>query len=87
MEPIWIETAGDGGWSKQKKWVKVIDVEKVKDSLFVYFDVSTWDNDKDGLIYCDSKFLKSLKKELPKYNLDYSEHGLQGDDYVHFDIF
>jgi hypothetical protein len=58
--------------------------------LRVYFDTKTWDIDEHGLIYTDSLFLKQLKKFLDQHGLagkdvDYSEQGMQGDDYVSLD--
>ena len=61
----------------------------------VYFDPKTWSPERDGLIYTDEGFRKELCKklvtmscsgELPKLpwdKIDYTEQGMQGDDYVH----
>lgn len=59
--------------------------------LRVYFNTDTWDIDQHGLIYTDSLFLKQLQKFLDSHGLcgsdvDYSEQGMQGDDYVSLDV-
>ncbi len=57
--------------------------------LRVYFDTSVWDTEQDGLIYTDSLFLKELEDSLNKMGIhckmDYSEQGMQGDDFVSLD--
>ena len=58
--------------------------------LRVYFDES-WNVKTDGLIYCDDRFEKELNIYLKKNSIkdkrvEYSEHGMQGDDFVSFDI-
>jgi hypothetical protein len=57
----------------------------------VYFDTSTWDVTKDNFIYTDPQFLSLLRSHLDLYhingeNVDYSEQGMQGDDYVSLDV-
>ena len=93
-----IDTAGDGYWSTVSKLVKVTQLEMpyVNDEgtfgeLRVYFDTSTWDVEQDGLIYTDSLFLGELLERLHvaglyTYRVDYSEQGMQGDDYVSLDV-
>lgn len=59
--------------------------------LRVYFDTATWDTEQHGLIYTDSLFLKQLQRFLITHGLrgmdvEYSEQGMQGDDYVSLDI-
>jgi hypothetical protein len=59
--------------------------------LRVYFDNATWDPAQHGLIYTDSLFLDQLQKflishGLPGKDVDYSEQGMQGDDYVSLDV-
>lgn len=57
-------------------------------SLNVYLE--DYDADQHGLIYTDTTFLKSLrhllKKVRIKADIDYSEQGAQGDDFVNFDV-
>jgi hypothetical protein len=59
--------------------------------LRVYFDTDTWDTNLDGLIYTDEQFLDDLKGclEVMKLNdsdIEYSEAGMQGIDYVSLDV-
>lgn len=58
--------------------------------LQVQFSDRDWDIDEDGLIYTDEKFLKELRAFLKSYglpgrNVEYSEQGMQGMDYVSLD--
>lgn len=90
---------GDGGFinkSLQKPAkVRIVDldvigVNKNDPEVRVYFDTSTWNTKMSGLIYGDSRFLNDVKKKARELNpkikdLDYSEHGMQGNDYVSFD--
>lgn len=95
-------TKGDGYWSDKAKTVFVtramitnISMEDSDFDLFgellVFFLDGTWDIRANGLIYTDSGFLENLKeffksKDIPTTGLDYSEQGMQGDDYVSFDV-
>jgi len=81
-----ISTGGDGHWSKEKRKVGILDVEIGMNEMRVYFDTSTWDVKKHGLIYTDETFLSELKKIVNRVDFDYSENGLQGNNYVHFDV-
>jgi hypothetical protein len=58
--------------------------------LRVFFDTKTWDPDKYGLIYTDHQFLRDLRDAFRREGLspdvDYSEQGMQGDDYVSLDV-
>lgn len=91
-------TAGDGYWSDLVGTVKTtyINLPYVNDEqdfgeLRVYFDTASWDVNEDGLIYTDSKFLKELRAKLNEIGMagadvDYSEQGMQGDNYVSLDV-
>ena len=94
-------TDGSGYWSQKTKNVKLTDIELVisdfdKDfgELRVYFDRRTWQNRNDGLIYTDNKFLRDLQlifieigfKHEELAGIDYSEQGMQGENYVSFDV-
>lgn len=91
-------TDGKGYWTSKKKQVRVtgISVGYISEDadfgeLCVYFDDKTWDTDKDGLIYTDKQFMRLLQGVLTQMGLDgsdveYSEQGMQGDDYVSCDV-
>ena len=91
-------TAGDGYWSDVAKPVLITDMrlgyvsdDKDFGELCVYFDTKYWDVNKDGLIYTDSQFLSDLQAFLDSMGLmgadvEYSEQGMQGDDYVSLDV-
>lgn len=91
------DTNGSGLWSRACKKVRVTSLELayVNDEedfgeLRVYFDTQTWNVDRDGLIYTDKLFLHELKHMLVRQGfsseVDYSESGMQGDDYVSLDV-
>lgn len=61
--------------------------------LRVQFDHTVWRCQQHGLIYTDSEFeccvrdwLQSQCLQLDDWELSYSEQGMQGRDYVSFDI-
>lgn len=91
-----LSTAGDGYWSNVKRDVVMTHFELHTfeytggciHHLRAYFREDTWNVEKDGLIYTDNLFLKLLKTTFAKLlgKLDYSEQGMQGDDYVDFDV-
>ena len=98
MESVIFTTSGDGSWSNIAREVKVEDFvldiihdeDLVYGELLVYFDRETWDVDKDGLIYTDKGFLRDLRKYQTEHglsdNVGYSEYGMQGKDFVSFDV-
>jgi hypothetical protein len=97
MEKVLFSTAGDGYWSRAQKTVEITDMQLgyVADDmefgeLCVYFNTATWDVSKDGLIYTDSLFKEELMHFVKQHglvvDLCYSEQGMQGDDYVSFDV-
>jgi hypothetical protein len=63
--------------------------------LRVYFDKKTWNTNERGLIYTDPGFLKALRRALVDMgfsekaakDVQYSEQGMQGDNYVSLDVF
>jgi len=93
-----ILTGGDGLWSTVSKPVQVnsieiayVNEEKTFGELRVYFDTNSWDVDQDGLVYTDAQFLSQLRVLLTLVGLDgedvsYSEQGMQGNDFVSFDV-
>ena len=58
------------------------------------FSVGSWNTTGHGLIYTDKLWLREFKKSLRELGLsdhatrdiDYSEQGMQGDDYVSMDV-
>lgn len=91
-----LHTDGSGLWTSEVKAVRVnkIDLHQFSRSfgeLRVYFDRSTWDINEHGLIYTDKQFIKELRiffQELgiPSKGVEYSEQGMQGNDYVSLDV-
>lgn len=93
-----LNTIGDGYWSNVAKAVEItgLQLAYINDELDfgelrVYFNTSTWDVDKDGLIYTDSLFETELCELLTSMGFDasdvsYSEQGMQGDNYVSLDV-
>lgn len=95
-----IPTAGDGLWSAAKKRVKTTTLEvdypfgQTYGELRVYFDTKTWNCHEEGLIYTDDGWEYNLKRilredwklsEVAANDIDYSEQGMQGEDYVSLD--
>lgn len=92
-----LQTSGDGYWSEVAKCVTVTGIavnyiceDESFGELCVYFNDS-WDVDNDGLIYTDERFMGELQDMLTQMGLDgsdvdYSEQGMQGDDYVSCDV-
>jgi hypothetical protein len=59
--------------------------------LRVYYDTNTWDIKHDGLPYTDKQFLDDLRgclevMGLNDEDIEYSEQGMQGKDYVSLDV-
>ena len=93
-----IHTNGDGHWSKHARPVGIIDLQigYIDDDLEfgelrVVFDTDTWDTKLHGLIYTDRKFIDELRTYLYSVGLvgidaEYSEQGMQGRNFVSFDI-
>lgn len=90
-----INTSGDGLWSETKRKVKCtsIDISEFEE-LRVGFDTESWNIETDGLIYTDKGWLSEFRNYLQTFgfspkavkDVDYSEQGMQGDDYVSLDI-
>lgn len=92
-----LQTNGKGYWSNviapvntTKITVDYVNDERDFGELRVHFD-NSWIVNTDGLIYTDPQFLKELRKELTAVgfagtDVDYSEQGMQGDDYVSLDV-
>ena len=93
-----LQTNGRGYWSDvatgvtiTKLTVPYINDEEDFGELRVYFDTKSWDVNTDGLIYTDRKFERDIRALLTQLGLaggdvDYSEQGMQGNNYVSFDV-
>jgi hypothetical protein len=93
-----LNTSGGGYWSNTKTAVEVtrLQLAYTNDELSfgelrVYFNTNTWDVNKLGLIYTDKQFMRELKELLTiqgfdASDVDYSEQGMQGDNYVSCDV-
>lgn len=99
MRTNWvITTSGTGLWSDAHLPVRVISLDLAytdEDWCFgelrAEFDPASWDCEVHGLIYTDPGFLRGLRHYLAEHGLpgddvNYSEQGMQGDDYVSFDV-
>lgn len=96
MQTVTFNTNGRGYWSNVAKAVRITDMRLgyVSDEgdfgeLCVYFNTEDWDVNKDGLIYTDKQFKTELNAFLVAQGLgtaDYSEQGMQGDNYVSLDV-
>lgn len=98
MNNVVLHTDGSGYWSTEKRAVAIkdFDVPYISDDktfgeLRVYFGIATWDVNEHGLIYTDKLFKIELKNFFAQIGYDssdisYSEQGMQGDDYVSFDV-
>ena len=96
MQAVTFNTNGLGYWSRTKAAVEIIDMrvtyindEKDFGELRVYFNTATWNVNTMGLIYTDKLFRTELNAFLVAQGLcavDYSEQGMQGDNYVSCDV-
>jgi hypothetical protein len=95
------QTNGRGLWSATEKFVSInrvrlayLDDELDFGELRAYFDRAEWDTDKDGLIYTDRAWMSSFLSCMATLgfsvqalaDIDYSEAGMQGDNYVSMDV-
>jgi hypothetical protein len=94
-------TNGNGLWSQAAKAVQVLQVELSYTNdegdfgeLRAYFNTSTWDCNKDGLIYTDKVWIgefRALMRSLgftrtAVNDITYSEQGMQSNNYVSMDV-
>jgi hypothetical protein len=94
-------TNGRGYWSTVSGCVKIsrvrlayLDDELDFGELRAYFDPREWDTNKDGLIYTDPTWIESFRNcmatmgfsETALQDIDYSEAGMQGGNYVSMDV-
>lgn len=88
-----ITTSGTGLWSQVIKTVKCIgysvpytNEENDFGELRVRFDPDTWNTETDGLIYTDPAFLEHIRVVFGTNDIEYSEQGMQGANFVSFDV-
>jgi len=98
MQAVKFNTNGRGYWSNVAKTVEIVDMyvccvgeDKDFGELRVVFNTQDWDVNVDGLIYTDKQFMTEMRAFLTAHGLagadvEYSEQGMQGDDYVSCDI-
>jgi len=96
MQKVILNTSGNGYWSRTAKEVRITDMrlgyvndERDFGELCVYFNTEDWNVNVDGLIYTDKQFLQELNAFLVAQGLapaEYSEQGMQGDNYVSLDV-
>jgi hypothetical protein len=96
MQAVTFNTDGSGYWSNVAKAVRITDMrlgyvceDKEFGELCVYFNTNDWDVTKHGLIYTDTQFKEELNAFLAAQGLgaaEYSEQGMQGDNYVSLDV-
>ena len=94
-------TNGNGLWSDKAKAVQVLRVELAYSSdegdfgeLRAYFNTSTWDCNKDGLIYTDKVWIDEFRALMRSLgftraavnDITYSEQGMQSNNYVSMDV-
>ena len=87
-----IQTGGDGLWSSRSTIVEVTNITVKWEGgnlveINASFDPNTWNVERDGLIYTDKMFLEGLRRKISDLSgvnmtLDYTEQGMQGDDYI-----
>lgn len=95
------KTDGSGIWSGCKRKIHIYKIEinylnrdDEYGELIAYFYNKDWDVEKHGLIYTDRHWIKDFRNGLRKigftkkaYNdVEYSEQGMQGDNYVSMDF-
>ena len=89
-----LNTCGDGCWSEKLAAITISKCELEGNELRVYFPTSEWNVEKDGIIYTDSRWIRELRIFLADdgfsleavEGVEYSEQGMQGDDYVSLDV-
>lgn len=93
-------TDGNGLWNNAMRDVRVTGFKLYVDNsgdemhgdLGIQYDETTWDNKRDGLIYTDKAFIKTVRKKLVLLlgntgnEVNYSEQGMQDDGRVSCDV-
>lgn len=95
-------TDGSSLWAENiPRTVRVVEVflNSVDDEgswgeLCARFDTRDWDSYKDGLIYTDNRWIEEFRalmrtlgfSPIAVEDIQYSEQGMQGEDYVSMDV-
>jgi hypothetical protein len=97
-DSVVFETNGCGLWTDRAAKIHITDMrlgycneEQNFGELRVYFDTKGWECEKHGLIYTDPLWIENLRTFLIDHKLcgqdiEYSEAGMQGHDYVSLDV-
>lgn len=92
---IFTLTNGTSLWSGNAKSIKILEIYlnyidgTDHGELHAKFRKSDWNVNRDGLIYTDEGWLKGFNHKLVEMGgtpVDYSEQGMQGDNYVSLDV-
>lgn len=99
MNIIELNTSCDGAWCnvdvpKKVRILKFIFVPNYDKTFWyelqVVFDTNSWEVTEDGLIYGDGLFEEELKNLMENLGFEpdiyYSEQGMQGNNFVSFDM-
>jgi hypothetical protein len=93
-----LHTDGKGLYTRTAKAVRIerfrivyLNDDRDFGELRVYFNTQDWDTKKLSDIYTDKLFKKELQQWLTSEgyagdDVSYSEHGMQGNDYVSCDV-
>ena len=96
IKTLTASTNGKGYYTDQAKKVRITEIRisryvrsknKPLLQMEVYFNTKDWNTKKDDLIYGDEKWISELRKGLQSIGfiatgLDYTEQGMQEDDFV-----
>ena len=97
MIPLTLKTDGKGLWTREAREVQItgLEFDASTGGIRAYFDPKSWQVDQIGLIYTDPGFISGLRAALAEHfagftnweRLDYTEQGMQGDDYVSLELY
>ena len=91
---VTLHTSGNGYWGKTAKAVRVTGFAIWTNGEYTQvnatYNTDDWNPNVDGLIYTDPTFLEELKayfaaQGVDVSELDYSEHGMQDENFVHLE--
>lgn len=93
-----VDTDGNGLWTSHARTVCITGLSLLTTlrqnfgELRVFFDTRSWNVEQHGLIYTDPLFLYQLRLHFDDSGLcgsdvEYSEQGMQGADYVSLEVY